>query len=352
MGEEIGAPLFEGKAIFSPYYKENPDQTTSSRIDLKLDLNYSRWLRYQQLPWEFDADRSVLMKPLTIGDASGEFAFDLADNWISLADPESTRFPPLQRYLDSVVGVFELECRNADVEDWVSFRRSRQTFAMDKAECYWEFSVADPTGFVSSLEQRLRGYAQRKFMSREISFSGSSSGDGTDSGFGEEREINSCCFRVESKTGQFIRVYAKTNRRVRFEVVHKLVGQGRYQQFGAKTSSNWNIGSFENRLREHSKDALNDLLRWLDQGRPSGIQKTPLELIAAILSISESYLIGSAILALLVNNGAVISKGEFVPSLRRLKSRNVLICAGRRYSIGPAYSDALSQIRVNDFQIE
>ncbi|MFY0598011.1 MAG: hypothetical protein JXQ85_16390 [Cognatishimia sp.] len=158
-------------------------------------------------------------------------------------------------YLDeideTVVGLLR---RRMDEEEIGFEERSYRSLQL--LEVYWEFSSADSTALVEELSIPLQRLSERiKIRNREFRRPD------------EEITFNSKSINIQLQNDLWLRVYAKTNRRVRFEV-----------EFGRRairnvfrrqtTASNQEIGEMALQLVEHAAQKVNWVLAEIRRETP------------------------------------------------------------------------------------
>lgn len=214
------APLCGGHCLF--YKDKNPHPVTGKAVHkakLTLALNMQRFARHQ-------ARKDVPVYPFkyrlqaSAEDRSAhdeEFAFDGEDNWLPSA-PKWQQFEKHVRVTDCLnliaKRVDEDLQRACDYENdgetnAVSMERIGKPYAVSRVETLWEFPSENPIGDTLQIGAKLMHLKRvgaatkiKRLVFKEAN-----------------RVLNSPCFIVPLAEGMSLKLYAKTNQRIRFEVV-------------------------------------------------------------------------------------------------------------------------------------
>ena len=235
-GANGSPPLFTGECsfAFAEWYDPTNPNPQSARTKLRLNLNLSRFLHHQSSSDYIPPRRDFAATTATFFEADAlpetdEFALDDEDNWI----PDLPAFENLARpgfsdrivrdYIEGLLREIDSDAtRAADsvpvqaadfLPFWFQDDLSDKRFNVRYVETYFEFAVLgmSPPHVVSSLEPLLQSYNELGLTGKDWRFAGPQPWSGL-----------SRVLIVKIRTGVLLRVYAKTNRRVRFEVVHDL----------------------------------------------------------------------------------------------------------------------------------
>lgn len=354
-GEE-GSPLLLGK-IVTVSHVEGANSSSSHigrRLYFQGTLNPTRFVAHQP---KFMRGRSIVdpvqgalpgvrmfARPW-VSEPGDEAALDGRDNVIltqrglSYARPGAWQ-RHLSRYLEEVPRALDAELREyaEDAGVRIEFRpRSR----IEVVETYWEFEVPDPTAFVRRIASAITALGRRSLTRTYEAAQGRMDVDG-----------NLVSVRTDFQTGGTLKVYAKTHRRIRFEVEHS----GEYFQRVPRTfprlqreASNWiPLLAY---LAEQAAPIVNAALRRIGQDATSTHEhRDPFELAACLVQILGSAEEARKFASILANDGRIVVGPRLVP---REKARALLIAGvlervqiGRGvYSIAPAYAQALAHLQ-------
>lgn len=214
-----GRPLFAGELCVAPSRPQThiSDFRYNVHMALNLDLNPTRYVRHQgyiQNVGQSVADWNFGHPRLATGCASPmarmEMALDGNDNVLGSARMErnanSQAWPiHMRRYWESVTQAFGVVFNHASTLSRTTLTY-RPSVNLRYVETYWEFQSSDPIGLVRRLEPRLLALSS-EYRVQE---------------FSRACEGNALSLQIKLKAGIFLRVYAKTSARVRFEISHDL----------------------------------------------------------------------------------------------------------------------------------
>lgn len=216
------APLCAGHCLF---YRNRKSRLMPIHLaKLRLSLNVQRFTRHQ-----YQSDDPTKLKyrlqrcqkkRSTYGD---EFALDGEDNWL----PQGSAWASAHK-AEHLAGCVHLIARELerDLEractsstgleqigdEWASigWERENESYRLQKVETLWEFPSENPIGDVLQIGAKLMHFNREGAIAREFS-----------------RVRNSPCFVVPIGEDVELKLYAKTNRRIRFEVVQSNLGRRR-----------------------------------------------------------------------------------------------------------------------------
>lgn len=257
------------------------------------------------------------------------------------------RFWPLhlRNYLRSSVAEIDGDLRRA--AEHVQVRivpPSENPFNLLSTETYWEFSVNDPIGAVRGMRRMFETFAAAAVDAQEYPVT-----------VEQDTPENSLRLSLQTRTGEVMKIYSKTNRRIRIEVTHRLSGDHpfRLPSGGHTFSTVEGMIPVLNELAVIAADRVNALLRHFRNhvSVPVG-QHSVLKFIADVQAACETPETAFELLQLLVGNGSLVV-GHGIPigdvfreELRRLVRRGVLQTSNRRYSVAPAYRQALRNLEL------
>ncbi len=270
-----------------------------------------------------------------------EFVLDGTDNVLltpaSQAFGRSEAWPiQVESYLSAVRNMLSSTVAEAAVGAGGVLGRPSEYVNLYEAETYWEFAADDPTGLVRNLEAPLFEWAQKPQSRRFAQSAGSLTTD---------FENNSRQLSVQVQSGVRLRVYAKTSRRVRFEIIHDLrqnarpIGRHTSEDFGA-------LSRWLDALRQDAAAALNLVFDHIEQRSvlpPDGWSTAAL--VRHVCEVCGRD--AEAILALLIGNGW-LRVGVHDPvrgHVIGLVGAGVLERTGATYTVRPPYQRAFAELR-------
>jgi len=355
-GRRFPPPLVAGHLeIFPSSSEEN-----QWHVKVLATLNPTRFLRHQRLPLLLRPFSQVPPPPLAIkrfertidSTYNGEFPLcrddkHRGDNWI----PDSyswqyyaseTSWPTqLQSCLTTWTSELLADLNRAAGLVQFTQLTGPWTYNVRRVEHYWEFSTLTPLATVRSLLPMLRSFSRRAVDAKARRCAITS-----------EAIDNSLCLRVPTRNAETLKIYAKTNNRIRFEVSHDLIG-GFRPPGGRHTFHNLaSIYPLLDALADVAARRVNEVLRHFRRNAYAPTHHfTPFVLLGEIQTACHDLNLASDLLDILVNNGCIIvEKGNaitslFGPALQRLQRRRVLLNSNGRYSVTPPYRSALAQMR-------
>lgn len=345
----VPAPLFSGSMNVI-------GRSPPWRIKTLLSLNPTRFVRHQagsnpsrRMLRENVPPRPHLLQTDVPAERDGEFALIEADNWI----PDSRlwglfasrRYWPihLRNYISGTLEAIGSEITRACDQVGVGIRREAQSWLnMRSVETYWEFASDDPVGMVRALEPLLATYAVSRIDSADYPVRTAESVE------------NSRRISLRTRVGETLKIYAKTNRRIRFEVTHHLGGPTPFRlPAGGHTFSNVAglLGLFRH-LAVCSAARVNNVLHhFRRQASAPEAHKPVLWFIADVQAACETPQAAREILQVLVNNGSIVVGNRTAlgivhrATLARLVRNGVLASSNRRYLVTAPYRRALEQMQ-------
>lgn len=360
-----GAPLFSGRlsAVRERVNGANGEAIEGRRLKLDLSINPTRYVVHQPLP-----GRNPYVPPDTWGAPSlatrrtplrtpHEASLDAKDN--VLLGPRTQAFARpdvwpahLLRYwegiLDQLNAEFLRAAEGADVD------LSREPYLnLRSAETYWEFAAEDPIALVREMEPVLTALGIEASVREFATYP-----DGL-----AQREFvgNSLSIRVLLSTGVMLRVYAKTTRRIRFEVHHNLRDCASVLGGAHTTTARWGrearghhaLLDWLATLEVDAANRLNGVLEVLErqQGRPASSLR-PYNLVHRVIRACPDDRTAENVLSLLVNTGAVrvLPHDPLRPVVELLVQSQVLERLGgtrnpTRYVLTPQFRLAVAELR-------
>lgn len=222
-------PVWAGKWVFSPYGNQNVNLPVNTTTHFDVSVNPTRFVRHLRFRRAPNSSQFVYLpdfcKRTVAKEVNGEFSLDDNDNWLpqgdSLEFSNAENWPSLlQTCFTGFLTHFESEMARiiARHDDRVSMIRGERSFNLQKTETYFEFTAESPMTEAARLESALRIFARRECQSEDYECRDLRTG----------QVFHSRSIRAEIGKGRELVVYAKTNRRIRFEVRHSMVGSPRF----------------------------------------------------------------------------------------------------------------------------
>lgn len=366
----IHRPLFSGRCEWTPV---SGPRFPTVKARLALDINPTRFLRHHPFDAEGGAGMQERELPLTI---HGEASFDREDNFLPLSGRLWSQVKPgrwlrqVLRYIQKIEQVFADELvRGLELEGTSLNPLERPHYSVGYVETYWEWLSDDPLRLVHDLAPLVRSFARRPSRQRNYEY--------------EQHELDQdmAIVSFEYSPGELVKIYAKTNYRIRIEVCHRFNGRTGRFQFPAVTGEGRSAArsrehTFDSlvgvmtlfeRLRERSSTIVNELLAHFEaHGSIPESHFSAYHLIAVIthhLAIPSRARAGEivptnaarTILSMLVNNGSLAAGGEqpaVREGIRRLAQFSVLQRNSRgRYVVTEPFRHALATLRANTWSL-
>lgn len=297
------------------------------------------------------------------GRGQNEFSLDGKDNWI----PDKGRFSSftsawgdrLREYMDAIRSMLEVEVRrvcecinsSGNPVAWhpsAEMEWSGSDTSLQRVETYWEFKHDAPLQLVGSLEAELRAYCSSEMVTRR--FRGREERDGQ-LRLGTEEN----CLFLDAEVAPGIRlvIYAKTNRRVRFEVRHFMPEQSHRRGLPQRTTGA--AGACE-RIASVSADAVEVLNRFFAFLRARvdfvTFSYSPLTLLFECAACAERAAYGDAVLNMLLSQGSVTRLPALTTTIRAMERAQILQrvnneqgIASAAFVVTPQYQQALEVLR-------
>jgi len=337
-----------------------PEPETAWKLSSILTLNPTRFLRRQQLPTRqalfslTPPNNYCLYHGDLEQDHDDEFALDEKlekDNWLPQTPAwrlfSGTSLWPihLRRYLAMSVRAVRRDIRRAAIQAQIGIvGEPSKPLTLYSAEHYWEFFSEGTCEVVRSMEPLLESYGAGPVSGQEYTVE-------VESGV----VLNSYVLKATIQNGQVLKIYSKTDRRIRFEVSHSFNGN---RPFRLPTGT---VRTFSNaeamipllsQLATLSADRVNDVFRHFRFHASSpGEQRSVLAFLSDFQSAVGDHEKASQLLQILIPNGSIVVGpgieigGRFRPELRRLVKREVLITSHYKYTVMPKYRRALRYLQ-------
>ncbi len=354
---EIPKPLIAGDCNWQARQNAGEFEALGT---LDISINPTRFIRHR--PTSQDLPDELLERiPLPPAPFS-EAAYDFADNWLpqsgrlqSYAKPSRWR-EQLARYLNTIENTFRNEVARSCRLNFARPMHDAPCYNVGTVETYWEWLSDDPLKVVFDLESLFKNYTRRKRTVRRYRDVDSES----------EREHDLLILRGEISPGEMLKIYAKTNQRVRMEVTHTFKGphpfhfpRVRNNERSTRPStrhifdSRAGLLTFFDRLREHSAEIINEFLAYcgeraaLPHAHASGYY-----LLARITDAVRDFPTAISIISRLVNNGCIAAgqtDAKTQAALQTLTADGVLErrTRGRIYEVTEWYRHALRALQLH-----
>lgn len=349
-------PLFTGNCKWSVVEDaEQPPTPWKMTGKLDLSINPTRFMLHR--PKDESLPKGILKR--NVIRFGGEAPNDKNDNFLPLAG--SFRVAPtpqewqesVSRYLKKIVqsvgGELERVCEYA-----LNPRKINElTFNVKRVETYWEFAVEDPGSLLRDLEEHIRTFSSR--------YRGLRTYDTVNSGIDWDKAF----LEIQTATGEWLKIYAKTGRRIRIEVVHRLTGEERFQfprtyaiigqahrSNKHKFDSEEEVISFLERLRERAAMVVNEFLCHVAE--QTRVISSPVSSGQALLDIAWALQphreAAYPLIALLIHNQCISMASwpeAWQKALRSLRQKGIIEMIEDRkvYRITAHYRSALAQLK-------
>lgn len=346
------------------------------RLQLHLSLNLLRFIRHQPkkpIPInenDWPPSPRITARKEDRSSFKSEVSFDGEDNWLpdekiwnSSSTPQKCR-EHLRQYVDKIMAVF---CRNlkraSKVAGVENLKRTEKYHSLKSLEVAWEFASDNPLLDAAELG-RLAVRAASRSKERHYQFKMGETG----------RRINSTSFSVSLAEDIELRIYAKTNKRIRFEVVQNnlwkkwspLLREARLRRIQQKGIYRSSAEAFEQsrsldvmmlileELRRKAAGELNSFMVEMRNQKQEASRSRPLidllgEISSAIpegLASEEHASIMRGLLLLLCHGRKIVGGLQKTAGLaatqKRLKKRGVIAWSMKRraYMLAPHFAGA------------
>ena len=241
-------------------------------------------------------------------------------NWFPLASDLYSRLTPnhwqqhLHRYFRGIEEACEEELARACVPLCVRLTRIRRKYNVTYVETFWEWVARDPIATVNDLIPFARTFTSRNRTERVYETVADT-----------ERIRDLTILRIETAPGELLKIYPKTNRRIRMEVQHILTGENRFQFPRERNASGHPerssshtfksiegmMGLFE-RLQKRAASVVNDFLRHVAEQAevaPSAVSAFD-ALLGVLNAVSNDHLRALEVASLLIQGGGMTPGGS------------------------------------------
>lgn len=298
----VSRPLFTGQIeSFTPLQYRH-SRNSLRRLTATIGLNPTRFVVHQDMRLSDEVRRwpevRLWSRSAITRHINGEFALDGRDNVLLGRRREhfasSQNWPHhLERYLSAVSSQIQATVDTAARHAGVVIENP-QASSLRSVETYWEFLTNDALALVSRLEpvlSQIGAESRRREFPLHESVSGSE----------RIRDRNSVSIRSYLTNDVSLRVYAKTPRRIRFEISHER-DAARHRSIGSPIEL---IGRLQHVARDAAR-RVNSVLRITENrlGRaPFG--GSVFGLIQRVCSAAPTAMVAEQLLALLAEQGSL-----------------------------------------------
>ncbi|MFY0648005.1 hypothetical protein [Sulfitobacter geojensis] len=348
------SPLIAGRVAFSDRYRR-PEKLKGARstIQFNASLNLTRFIQAQKFKLKtphirpprlltprclaIDTDMSWFKDEVPLKKSTNLLIGPWTKYADALARPVRTH---MSRYLGIVEGVLDRALRRS-TRDGVTPPLRSKYYSLQEIEFYWEFDCDSPVQYVTSALPKIRSMSDRVFEGQvQIQ---------DDARAVLITEAQSPSIKAKIAKGTWLRVYAKTTRRVRFEILLEASVIGSVA--GGQTAATRNalcdkIGV----LAEHSANKFNPVLALLQRppAEPSTI--TAIRLLSEISHCAKDPYLAEAIVGALVSFDriALYNNSPFRGAVHELRDRGVLVTViprSRNYTVSEKYRNAIEQLK-------
>lgn len=374
--EQQPYPIISGEI----YVKGTPnanDTAYRSSLTVNLSINPTRFASHhasrlrnriinRDLP---ENDETLLLSRERPARRISEYSLDGADNVLlsqrARSSANEDRWPYLLRHhITNVIEWIEVALAEAAIAVQVSLRRKRSwCINLKKAETYWEFSCDNalitmhelrPTLTALGSESRATYYRVQSPTQDDTELDGGETDEAQRSPrYSEERRHNSPTVWFRPTSTISARIYAKTNRRIRFEFIHDLVQSSAVLPDGRHTTPD--VDELLNWFDAIASDAAergNRILTCIGAREWQRAAQRPLfAFLAGIVEACDhDEAIYEHVLSLLVANGSVVlaNNDPLRAVVHRLANRGILVRSlpySQTFLVEPSYQRALADLQ-------
>jgi hypothetical protein len=333
------------------------------------NLNPTRFVRYQNPNILRSGNANVLTPDLfgkyQIG-VDGELAFDGSDNWIPehpaaiwQAFTGKGQWPQrLTDYFSAVETAMRGEMNrrgrlsSVDNTGTLSFTPSHEPWVLRRVETYWEFANDSGAELIELVDRAMRSFCALPYVQREFVR------PRRDPEHARERETpNAIVLSSTIAPGTRLVVYAKTNRRMRFEVRHDREHLRHNDPVERAMRSVNGVTGMVNALQlisEEAADVLNTFLNHLERTLSDAVipwQASATDFLFKVAQHSKTAAANQVIVRSLMTEGAVSRTDALTPTIDALRRAGVLERVANRqrsqsvtFAPTPAYRAAVDYL--------
>jgi len=353
--KQVAPPNFSGKCVWEISKHpttEKGNWAWIAKARLYLSINPTRYIRnHPNAPCTEKSARAIDQEPCI----NNEYGLDGNTNWIPNTKGNQKAFSENQgcdsviQHIRGIKAAFEKELTRVCDYQFISHGH-QEYYNLKKCETYFEWKSTDPIRLTRQIGSYLQTFSKNNTDTKQYSSDGKKQHDGL-------------LVKTKHSAGEDVKVYAKTNRRVRFEVTHTLSGKSRFQfpraynELGNPTRAGGHTFKSLAGLKKHLKRiemratlVTNRILSHISkQSERPHCSPAPIE---AFFKIFEAYpnppSICSDIIRQLLSVGAISSRG--IPCLQNaitaLKAKGILESNGNGMYVPTApFRDPLDVLR-------
>lgn len=354
----IPAPLFAGRlrmtvANLSGATSLNPSTIQRAAIGIaNLSLNPLRYARHQtpdnrgsrlRTRVYLPESQDHLFKRTMRHQINGEYSPDGGDNWIPRHE-DGTLSVSLERAAALRPRYFQA------VFDCISAEINRAALCMNRGavvppfnmtlgtvETFWEFAIDSPSSLVASLADRAASFAAELVLNS----------------YHDRRQEGNRVLQFKARGGVLLKIYAKTNKRLRIEVEHDFTKCGREFRQRRQCPSVTAVESALMYAREDAAMIVNDFLAHCDTlAFQPATSRPPVALMLQVLHATRSIDEAQSLLETLCAEGRLVTRQDHPlnAAIVRLKQEQVLTnrASSRVYRVTPQFNYALERIRTEN----
>jgi hypothetical protein len=353
-------PLFGGECRLKSWL---PDETC---LGLRIELNPTRFARHQYaggirgLGSTIEPTRALIFRQQPIkSTVGGEYPLDApdADNWI----PSSPRFQRLnsnrrwngllKKYVRGVFRCIRAEIqRAASVNFNAVSKPTDRSYRLRRVETYWEFSSPDPIKTVRDVYPLLKSFTEREVQRRQYPL--------VRRGEDLKQHHNSPVISVLVQGGVELVIYAKTNKRIRFEVRHNLDVKKTLNRNHPVVAVSSREGLFPlfDEVRKDAAKVLNNVFRHMQSkgSYPSDSLSTGRFLLDFIRAL-DGLRGADALLSMLIHNDKIIMDANTREQVKALREAGILEAVPRNNRranvLTDKYRKAVSLLGIRGFSL-
>ncbi|MBA3447086.1 MAG: hypothetical protein H0T56_05705 [Pseudaminobacter sp.] len=353
----LQSPLFSGRLQVSDGTSNDAALLQSSRvkkITADLRINPTRYVHHQPItrygvsePEDMDLGSRRMRRSTSRFVSGSESLLVLDDNLVIGSQRRlhmsSPRLWPrhLERYCSGVVDTL-VEVVEATADACFCASAFRPFARVDSIETYWEFFQPNPVTFIGNLEQPLwaiAGESDRRGYSFRVRSTGVLA--------------NSPRLSIDIAKGVDLKIYAKTDERMRFEIRHVLKHRPSVVQPGRSFTDLDLLPTAVTSVAVDAAAKLNEVFAQLALlASPVAGGRTILELVREVNAASAHQSEATAILDILVTTGRIglITNDPKRDAVRRLARKGVLMHLSRSgrvelYHVGAEFRGPLQRLR-------
>lgn len=348
------SPLMAGKIAYTDRYRR-PTRLApvESSVQFNTSLNLTRFVQAQSLRLRTRIDRRPhLITQLLLAISADPTWFKeeqplvratnlIVGPWNKYSFATSrTATSHFARYLRLVDGTLDRALEMSVPENVQSPIREKY-YSLQEIEFYWEFDCDSPISFVMNALPKIRSMTSR-FYEGGVSVQSLDMSP-------LETEHQSPSIKAKIGKGTWVRVYAKTTRRVRIEVVLEasIIGQ---KAGGQTASTRKQMCAKLDALSMYATSKLNPVLAALHEPPHAPSTISAMRLLSEVNRCSPSTFLAEAIIGALVafDRVSLEPNSPFKEAVHLLRDSDVLrtvIPRSRNYTVTDTYRPALEQLK-------